>query len=453
MRLLGLQGALKTINALLPRRQRPLNQQSGGQGQPPDLDELWRDFTEKLRRLLGAKGKQGGRKRGWPGNGNPSPEPNGRDNNDSGGGDGGGNNGMNGSGGSQDSGGRDDRQRAAGMGLGLGLGVLVLLWMSTGFFTVQEGYQAVVLQFGRFHHASDAGFHWRAPYPFQSHEIVKISDLRSVTIGRGTQDKNGLRDSSMLTEDTNVVDVSFAVQYRLKADGAQDYLFRNRLPDDAVVQVSEAAVREIVGRHTMDFVLYEGRERLAAELEELIQNILDRYSTGILVTSVALQNVQVPDQVRDAFEDTQRAGQDRERQINEGYAYDNDIIPKARGAASRLLLEAEGYRAQVVARAQGDAARFRQLYEQYRKAPRVTRDRIYIDAMKAALLGVNKVVLDGRTANQLMYLPLDKLMRSPETGAAPEVPSPGIGNSAPLPVVTPGSAASRRDTDVLSRDR
>jgi membrane protease subunit HflK len=303
------------------------------------------------------------------------------------------------------------------------------------------------------------------PWPVQSHEVVNLSSIRSVEVGRANLIKaSNLKDSSMLTEDENIIDVKFAVQYRLK--DASEYLFNNKDPDGAVVQSAETAVREIVGKSKMDNVLYENREKLAIDLNSSIQKILDSYKAGIFITSVTVQNVQPPEQVQAAFDDAVKAGQDRERLKNEGQAYANDIIPKARGAADRLMQEAEGYKAKVTATAEGDATRFKLIQVEYARAPQVTRERMYIDAMQEIYNNVTKVMVDQRSSNgSLLYLPLDKLIQQvgPSTAPVPLQTSNTVANtpaniSTPnpnSPIVNPAAApAARSDTSGLrSRER
>jgi membrane protease subunit HflK len=265
----------------------------------------------------------------------------------------------------------------------------------------------------------------------------------------------------MLTEDENIIDVKFAVQYRLK--DATEYLFNNRNPDDAVVQAAETAVREIVGRSKMDNVLYENREKLAVDLNVSIQKILDSYKAGIFVTSVTVQNVQPPEPVQAAFDDAVKAGQDRERLKNEGQAYANDIVPKAKGAADRLMQEAEGYKAKVVAVADGDATRFKLIQAEYAKAPQVTRDRMYIDTMQEIYTNVTKVLMDQKgNGNSLLYLPLDKLIQQVTPVAPSAVPSSNtVANtpanpapiSAPVNSSTPAASDKREPSGLRSRER
>ncbi|WOB11025.1 FtsH protease activity modulator HflK [Piscinibacter gummiphilus] len=388
---------------------------NGGRGEgPPDLDELWRDFNRKLSNLFGGKQRANS-----PGNGGPNFQPD---------------------------------MRGTGIGISLVAGLVVLVWAASGFFIVQEGQQAVVTSFGKYSHTVDAGFNWRFPYPFQANEVVAVTQLRSVEVGRSAVvQATGLRESSMLTKDENIVDIRFTVQYRLK--DARAYLFENAKPDEAVIQAAESAVREIVGKSNMDQVLYEQRDEISSQLMALLQAQLDRLNTGILVVNVNVGSVQAPEQVQAAFDDAFRAGADREKAKNEGQAYANDVIPKARGSAARLHEEAEAYKARVVARAEGDAQRFSRVLAEYQKAPSVTRDRIYIDTMRDIYAGVSKVMADGRNNSNLLYLPLDKLIQqsaapSPTQPATPSPVDTGTSTSAP------GSAADVRLRDgQRSRDR
>jgi len=321
---------------------------------------------------------------------------------------------------------------------------VVLIWAGSGFFIVQEGQQAVVTSFGKYSHTVDAGFTWRFPYPFQAHETVAVTQLRSVEVGRNAVvQATGLRESSMLTQDENIVDIRFTVQYRLK--NAREYLFENRNPDEAVIQASESAVREIVGKSNMDSVLYEQRDAIATELIKSVQTQLDRLKTGILVVNVNVGSVQAPEQVQAAFDDAFKAGADRERLKNEGQAYANDVIPRAKGSAARLKEEAEGYKARVIATAEGDAQRFNQVLTEYQKAPGVTRDRLYIDTMQQVYSNVTKVLIDSKNNSNLLYLPLDKLLQQSSASA---VAAPAVA----APVDTPAAGLSGSAVDIRSRD-
>lgn len=411
--------------SLAPRMWQRLWMSNGRNDGPPDLDELWRDFNKRLSGLFAGRGGSGD----GPG--------------ERGSGDGGG--------------GLQPDARSAGIGLGLILLVTVLVWLGSGVFIVQEGQQAIVTTFGRYSSTMDAGLTWRLPYPIQAHETVSVTQLRTVDVGRNAiAQTTGLRESSMLTQDENIIDIRFTVQYRLK--DAKQYLFENRDTDKAVEQASESAVREIVGRSKVDSVLYEQRDAIAADLIKSIQSQLDRLRAGILIVNVNVQHVQVPEQVQAAFNDAVKAGADRDRYKNEGQAYASDVVPKARGMAARLREEADGYSKRVVAQAEGDSQRFKSVYAEYQKAPAVTRDRMYIDAMQQVYSNVSKVMVDSRNGSNLLYLPLDRLLQqgaaqSPAQGSPPQpqVTAPsGVVVDAPA---TPGGADVRSRDGGRSRDR
>jgi membrane protease subunit HflK len=391
---------------------RPASASSG----PPDLDELWRDFNRKLGSLFGGK---------------PS------------GGQGGGNSGSGGTGG-----GFQPDMKSAGVGIGLILGVLVLIWLGTGFFIVQEGQQAVITQFGRYKTTVGAGFQWRMPYPVQRHELVFVTQIRSVDIGRDTVLKaTGLKESAMLTQDENILDIKFAVQYRLS--DARAFLFESKNPTDAVVQAAETAVREVIGRMKMDAALSEERDQIAPQVRKLMQDILDRYKVGVEVVGINLQQggVRPPEQVQASFDDVLKAGQERERSKNEAQAYANDVIPRAVGSASRLKEEADAYKARVVAQAQGDAQRFRSVFAEYQKAPQVTRDRMYLDTMQQIYGNVTKVIVESRQGSSLLYLPLDKILQMGGAPASADT-SPPVGTTA-VPALP---AANNNASDARTRD-
>ncbi len=381
---------------------------NGGRNEgPPDLDELWRDFNRKLSGLFGGRGGGGGR--------------------------------MNGEGG----GGFQPDMKNAGIGVTLIAAVVVMIWLGSGIFIVQEGQRAVVTSFGRYAYTADAGIQWRFPYPFQAHETVPFTQLRSKEIGKNAVvQATGLRDSSMLTQDENIVDIQFTVQFRLK--DARAYLFENRNADDSIVeQAAESAVREIVGRSKIDSVLYEQRDAIAADLVKSIQSQLDRLNAGIVVVNVNVRNVQVPEQVQAAFNDAFKAGADRDRFKNEGQAYASDVIPKAQGTAARLREEAEAYKAHITLQAEGDAQRFRSVLTEYQKAPGVTRDRLYLETMQQIYSNVSKVMVDSRSNSNLLYLPLDKLLQQGGTSAG----------AAALPSTsTPDASPTNSSVDVRSRD-
>ena len=378
----------------------------GGNQGPPDLEELWRDFNRRLSGLFGNKGRGGDGGGDGAGNRMPSISP-----------------------------------RQFGGGIGIILALVAVVWLGSSFYIVDASQRGVVLQFGRFKEATDPGLRWRLPWPIQTHEIVNVTGVRTVEVGYRGSDKNKvLKEALMLTDDENIVNVQFAVQYLLS--DPQAYLFNNRHPDDAVMQAAETAIREVVGKSKMDFVLYEGRDQIAANTQKLIQDILDRYKTGILVRSVNMQSTQPPEQVQAAFDDAVKAGQDRERQKNEGEAYANDVIPRARGAASRLMEEATGYRQRIIVTAEGDASRFKQVLTEYSKAPEVTRSRMYLETVQQVYANTSKVMMDSKGSGNLLYLPLDKLMQA--AGAATPA-APATVEVAPLPRVNPGAAVATPD--------
>lgn len=388
-----------------------------GEG-PPDLDQLWRDFNARLNRLFGQKNKGGGD-----------------------GGNGGG-------------GGYGGDMKGAGVTAGAVAAVVGFIWLASGAFIVQEGQAGVVTTFGELSHTTTPGFNWRWPYPFQAHETVNVSQVRTAEIGYRSNVKNKRpQEALMLTDDENIIDIQFAVQYTLK-DPVQ-WLFNNRDQDETVRQVAESSIREVVGKSKMDFVLYEGREKVATDVQMLMQQIVDRYKLGAQITNVTMQGVQPPEQVQSSFDDAVKAGQDRERAKNEGQAYANDVIPRARGNASRLLQEAEAYRSMVTENATGNASRFAQVLTEYQKAPGVTRDRLYLDTMQQIFTSASKVMVDAKSNGSLLYLPLDKLIAQSGANAAAigsksgPVTMPAPADTAPLDQVIQRDSRSRES----SRDR
>ncbi|MBS1198034.1 MAG: protease FtsH subunit HflK [Proteobacteria bacterium] len=410
--LMSLGGPGKTAGADLPLR---------NQG-PPDLEDLWRDFNRRLAGIFGSK------------NGGGSPRQEEPD---------------------------VPGFRWLGGGLILLAGVVVLAWLASGFYIVDASQRGIVLQFGSWKENTEPGLRWRYPYPFQTHELVNVSGVRTIEIGyRGSEKNKVLKEALMLTDDENIVNIQFAVQYLLK--DPKEYLFNNRSVDDAVMGAAETAIREVVGKSKMDFVLYEGRDQITVQATKLMQDILDRYKSGVFISKMTMQNAQPPEQVQAAFDDAVKAGQDRERQKNEGQAYANDVIPKARGTAARLLQEAEGYKQRVIASAEGDAARFSSVVTEYAKAPQVTRQRMYLETMQQVFANTGKVLVDTKGQGNLLYLPLDKLMQA--TGAvaatsAADVSATGahkpvvpLSAEAP-PQLDKGQMSESRSRGVLSRER
>lgn len=346
---------------------------------PPDLDQVWNDFNQWVNQLFG----------------------NNKNGNNSDGSD-------NGNGLSPDS-------KGAKIGVGVIFLIILSVWGMSGFFTVYEGQTGVVTTFGKYSHQTKAGFNWRWPYPIQGHEVVNFSQVRTVEVGyRSNVNNKQPKEALMLTDDENIIDIQFAVQYKLK--NAADWIYNNKDPDAMIRQVAETSIREIVGKSKMDFVLYEGREKVALDVSLLMQQVLDRYTSGAQVANVTMQAVQPPEQVQAAFDDAVKAGQDKERQKNEGQAYANEVIPKAKGEASRLIEEAEAYKSEIVANAEGHVARFNQVLVEYQKAPAVTRDRIYLETMQQIFTSTTKLMMDTKN-NNMIYMPLDKLI-SPGEGSS-----------------------------------
>src|SRR3954471_15947336 len=342
----------------------------GGNQGPPDLDELWRNFNRRLSEIFRRRPRGAG------------DEP--------------------------------PRTPGNGRGIGGGAGALILLvigvWLASGFYIVVEGTRGVVLTFGKFSQETLPGLRWRLPWPIQSHEIVNLSQVRTLEVGyRNNVRTKVLKESLMLTDDENIIDLQFAVQYLVK--DAQAYTFNVRRPDESAMQIAETAMREVIGKNRMDAILYETQVDVANKSRDLMQAIHDRYNTGIQISNVTIQNAQPPEQVQAAFDDAVKAGQDRERQKNEGQSYANDVIPKARGTAARVMQEAEGYKQRVIANADGEATRFKQVLAEYSKAPVVTRERIYLDTMQQILSSTSKVLTDTKGSGNLLYLPLDKLLQ------------------------------------------
>ena len=377
-----------------------------GNDGPPDLDELLRNLNAKLNGLFGRRG------------GSQPP---------SGGGDGG---------------------TRVGGGAWLLAVLVVLIWLASGFYIVDASNRGVVLRFGKYHETTQPGPRWHLPYPVESVEIVNLSQVRTVEVGyRNNVKSKVLKESLMLTDDENIINIQFAVQYVLSSP--ENYVFNNRFPDEAVGQAAETAMREIVGKSRMDFVLYEGREEIAATAHELMQRILDRYETGILISRVTMQNAQPPEQVQASFDDAVKAGQDKERQKNEGEAYANDVIPRARGTASRLIEEGNAYRERVVASAEGEASRFSQILAEYGRAPEVTRERMYLETMQEVISKSSKVMVDAKGSGNLLMLPLDKLIQAAAAAprAAGEQATPVPAASSPAPAFDPRDREQMRNRD------
>lgn len=369
----------------------PWGSRGGNRGKqsPPDLDEIFRKIQQKFRGLFGGKGGGGGRGEepaGW----RPAP----------------------------------------GKTIGIIAGIAALIWVASGIYIVDEGTRGVVTRFGQYAETTQPGPHWHIPYPVEAVQVVNVEQIRTVEIGyrssgRGAQTSAVGNEALMLTKDENIISVKFAVQYKIK--DARDYLFNTRDPDTALRQVTESAVRDVVGKNNMDFVLKEGRSEIVARASDLVQKTLDLYRTGLQITSLNMQDAQPPEEVQSSFLDAVKAREDEQRLINEAEAYSNDVIPKARGAAARQIEEANAYKAQVVSQAKGEASRFEHVLAEYAKAPKVMRDRLYLDAMESVLSRSSKVMVDVKGGNNLLYLPLDKItQQQSQTGGGVAV-TPSVG--------------------------
>ncbi|CAB3678844.1 FtsH protease activity modulator HflK [Paraburkholderia rhynchosiae] len=411
-------------------RQRPGEpkrpQTKDGEG-PPDLDEMWRDFNRRLSRMFGRKGGGVG-------------------------------------------GGRPDNGRGARIGVGIVIGVLIAIYLGSGVFVVQDGQAGVVMQFGKYRYTAGQGVHWRLPYPFEAHELVNIGQVRQVEIGRNNPVRlANVKDASMLTHDADIVDVRFAVQYKVRKP--TDYLFRSVDPDQSVMQAAQAAVRGIVGARSTSDILYQDRETIRPQLIAAIQQSLDEYQSGLAVTGVTIQGVQVPDKVQAAFDDAAKVRQENERARRDAQAYAAELLPRAQADVARQIDSAKTYSDKTVAEAQGDAERFKEVYAQYSKAPAVIRERMYLETMQHIYSNTTKVFVDNRSGNNVLYLPLDKLVDQTRqrvadaaaSGAAvagaPQAASSGAPSaaaaataSAPAAVATPASRAAASSDPLRSRD-
>jgi membrane protease subunit HflK len=375
----------------------------GNSSGPPDLDEIWRNVNRRMSDLLGRRGGD----EGGTGSGGPP------------------------------------RRGLALGGAGLLVALVLIVWLASGFYIVDEGRRGVVTRFGKFTETTSPGPRWHMPFPIEAVELVDFSQVRTLEIGyRNTTANRNAKEATMLTEDENIIDIQFAVQYNLNS--AENFVFNNRTPEEMVKVLAESAIREVVGKSKMDFVLYEGREQIAQQTRDLMQRSMDRYKTGVFIQKVTLQSVQPPDKVQAAFDDAVKAAQDRVRLVNEGQAYANGVVPNARGNAARLLEEANGYNTEVTQRAEGDASRFRSLLSEYSKAPGGTRDRMYLDMMQSVLGNTSKVLVEP-TGNNLLYLPLDKLLQQ---SGLPSAAAPAQDASAPARASPSAPAPSTPDAPV-----
>lgn len=369
---------------------------------PPDLDQIVKNLRDKLGGLFGGGGG-GNRPRGGAGAG------------------------------------------AGGLGLGLIALVALGVWLASGLYIVQQGENAVVLNFGRRADVTGPGLHWHWPFPIERKEIVNMEKVSTLELGYRRSDKNQTTSkvpaqALMLTQDENIISIEFAIQYKIK--DANDYLFNVADPEVTIAQAAESSVREVVGKNTLDFVLTSGRAEVEQSIKTILQEMLDRYKAGILIGAVEMQEALPPDEVKAAFDDVVKAREDEQRAKNEAEAYYNDVVPRARGASARIVQEAQGYKGAVVARAEGDAKRFSQIVAEYAKAPAITRERMYIETMEEVFRNSTKVFIDQKGGNNMLYLPLDKLIRN-EDGAVTPMPAPAVEAQEPTP--PPADAVRGRD--------
>jgi modulator of FtsH protease HflK len=387
----------------------PWGPRRGGRQGPPDLDEIVRNIQNRLSSLFG--GGKGGA-----------------------------------------AGGRTGGFKAGGFGIGAIIILALLLWLVSGFYIVQQAERGVVLRFGKLQRVTDAGLGWHLPYPIETVRKVDVQNVFAIEIGYRSNERTGRvthvnKEALMLTEDENIVDIEFAIQYRI--NNAADYLFNVNDPEGTILQATESSIREIVGKSTLDFVITEGRVDVEGRTETLLQEILDRYKTGITVTTTRMQRAQPPEQVKAAFDDAVKAREDEQRFKNEAQAYANDVIPRARGTAARMLQEGEAYKASVIARAQGDGQRFLQVAHEYQKAPRITRERLYLETMQDVLSSTTKVLIDQKGGNNILYLPLDKIVQQGARGGVPESAQAGSETERAGP--TEGFGRSRGRPDMRGR--
>ncbi len=345
----------------------PWQRNKPNNNEPPDISEIFENLKKSLGQLLG--GGSGGDKRSTSGGNMPS--------------------------------------LSWGMLFAL-LMVPLVIWGLSGIYIIQAAERGVVLQFGRYLKTSTPGPHWHIPWPIQSVERVNVDQNRSLSI----------QGQTALTQDENIVRLDMTVQYNVK--NIKDFLFEVNDPDATILEVSESAVREVVGINNMDFIITDGREIVASETKKRIASLIDKYKTGIQVTTVNLPAVQPPEPVQAAFADVIKAREDRQRFINEAEAYANSVVPRARGKAKQVLEESKAYRSRVVLAAEGEANRFTALLTEYEKAPVVTRERLYLDAIENVFRNTSKVIVDTEGNNNLIYLPLDRLInnRGGKTGEA-----------------------------------
>jgi membrane protease subunit HflK len=297
--------------------------------------------------------------------------------------------------------------------------ILVIVWLASGIYIIDAPERGVVLRFGAYYETTKPGPHWHIPFPVERVISVNVDQITSFR-----------HKAQMLTRDENIVDVEFTIQSRIQ--DAADYLFQDRDPDKTMRDATETAVREIIGKSDLDFILTQGRSAIADRIKQGAQGLIDTYKAGLLITSVNMQPAKPPEQVKSAFDDAIKAREDKEKLENQAEAYANEVVPRARGEAARQLADASAYKDRVIAEAEGDVSRFLAVLNEYQKEPRVTRERIYLEAVETMLSQTSKVMLDNEAGNSLMYLPLDKIMQGAgKESAGGSVPSGQVQSSRP----------------------
>jgi len=304
--------------------------------------------------------------------------------------------------------------------------LVAAIWALTGVYIVDEAQRGVVLRFGAFQELAQPGLRWHLPWPIESVERININATEQLPYS-----------GSMLTRDENIVNVDLRVQFR-RTD-PQKFMFNMREPETTLIDATASAIREVVGRNTLDFILTEGRTEIARETQELLQATLDAYGAGITVYEVNMQDANFPREVESSVQDSIKAREDRERRILEAQSYSNEILPRARGEAAARRQAADAYRAQVVANAEGESDRFTSILAQYQKAPAVTRERLYLESVEAVFANSTKVIVDTKGSNNLLYLPLEQLMKGRSAAERGVETSPGVTAVAPSTNVIPRS--------------
>ncbi len=295
----------------------------------------------------------------------------------------------------------------------------IIIWLFSGIYIIDPAENGIIKRFGKFVEQTTEGPHWHIPYPIENVTIVNVSEIRKIEIGFRKVNsrtrkfvRNIASESLMLTKDSNIVNATFEIQYNIS--DAKNYLFNVHSPEKTLEQVANSVIREVIGKHNMDYIITEGRADIAQEIKLTAQKLLDYYNIGLHIKTINFNSAQAPDQVQAAYSDVTKAKTDKERYINQAEAYKNDILPKARGASARIIEEANAYKSKVISKSEGEAARFDNILIEYSKAPKVTKERLYRETMEEVFSKTSKIVLDSKN-NSLMYLPIDKIIKNNTT--------------------------------------